>query len=198
FWPRSSSASLGLHRSRSLSLSDSPCLFALTAAWRGSGNNRAFALERGNLVVAKAMFGQHRARVLAVNRRARAHAAGRLRELDRQPQRLDPTERRMLRFDDHVAGARLRIGKRLEHVIDRPAGNPLLLEYREPMRSRLGAKARRKLRLELVQVCHSIGAADETRIACKLDRIERFQRAQPVLLVGPADDDPAVARLECL
>ena len=104
----------------------------------------------------------------------------------------------MLHFDDHVAGARLRIGKRLEHVIDRSARNPPLLEHVEPMRSRLDPKARRKLCLELVQVCHPIGAADETRIACKLERIERFQRPQPILLVRPADDDPAVARLERL
>src|SRR5690349_11031302 len=95
-----------------------------TAAWLSGCNNGAFALKRGDLVVAKAMFGQHRARVLAINRRTRADASWCLRELDRQPQRLYATERRMFHFDDHVAGARLRIRKRLEHVIDRSAWNP--------------------------------------------------------------------------
>ena len=50
----------------------------------------------------------------------------------------------MLDFNNHFARDRLRIGQRLQHVVDRTAGHAGLLERVQPVLGRLGAKARRQ------------------------------------------------------
>src|SRR5258708_39927700 len=70
--------------------------------------NRAFLVERCNFVGVKTVSAQDGAGVLAVEWRARSHLAGRLRELDRQSDRLHLAERGMLDLDHHFARDGLR------------------------------------------------------------------------------------------
>ena len=74
----------------------------------------------------------------------------------------------MLDLDDHLARLGLRIGERLQHVVDRAAGNALLVEDGEPVRGRLGAEARGELRFELRQMRHAVGVVAEARILGEL------------------------------
>ena len=104
----------------------------------------------------------------------------------------------MLDLDQHLAGDRLRIGKRLEHVADRPARDASLLERTQPMHRCSRAKVRGKLRLERFEVGHAAGIVAEPRILGELRGADRIEHAQPVAVVGAADDDPAVGRLERL
>src|SRR5206468_2646192 len=105
----------------------------LGARGRITRDDRALALQRGDLIVGKAVVAQDGARVLAVERRAGAHCAGCLREFHRQTQRLHGAERGMLDCDNHFARHGLRICERLEHVVHRPARHATLLERREPV-----------------------------------------------------------------
>ena len=104
----------------------------------------------------------------------------------------------MIDFDDHFACERLRIGERLQHVVNRTTGDALVLEHLEPVCRRLVTESPVQFRPKLFQVSHSVGAGPETRIVREVGRVQRIEHAQPILLVGTADDDPCVRRFECL
>src|ERR1700730_6444892 len=55
--------------------------------------HRAFLLERGDFISVKTVCAQNRAGVLAIEWRAGSYLAGRLREFDRQSERLDGAQR---------------------------------------------------------------------------------------------------------
>ena len=70
-------------------------------------------------------------------RRAAGNIGRRRAHLDGRAERPHVPERRVIRLHDHLAREDLRIREHLRVVVDRPAGDVVRLEQRQPVRARL-------------------------------------------------------------
>jgi hypothetical protein len=104
----------------------------------------------------------------------------------------------MLHLDHHLPRDRLRVGQRLEHVVHRPAGHAGILQQLQPMRGGLRPEPVASSASSAGRFAIRPAFAAKARVADELGRAERLQHAGEVLLVGAADHDPAVGRLEGL
>src|SRR5450830_131298 len=121
-------------------------------------------LKRTYLLIVKSVFAQNAARMLTIQRRAGAHFTRRSGELDGKPERLNQPQRRVLGLDNHLARDRLGIGQRLQHVMNRTAGDALFLKRFEPIFCRLIAEVSVQLRREFLQMSHAVSPRQEAWI----------------------------------
>ena len=95
-------------------------------------------------------------------------------------------------LDHHLARDGLRVGQRLQHVVDGPAGDAGFLERSQPVFGGSGFEPRRQQSFQFLQMPHSVGTGRKPRILRQFGCVKYFERATPVFLIGAADHDPFV------